>query len=153
MCRKSRTRWHILSGFQSGSKCYLVFKFKDLMPIVPLPGARGMSAPVWMAFQPLCAHCDVLLQQGFGSLEFLRPEDGQIRSMWAKDSKVISKSFPSHFQVIQSLFVSLINASAAWRQFLSAVIIAAFLAWSWAPVGSLLYLAMKPEEQYEQYEQ
>ena len=33
-----------------------------------------------------------------------------------------------------------------WRKFLSAALVAVLLLWSWVPVGSLLYLAMKPED-------
>eukprot|EP00435_Cladocopium_sp_Y103_P074844 s1385_g51.t1 len=46
-------------------------------------------------------------------------------------------------------FMRTLRRSPAARQFLSAVIIAALLAWSWAPVGSLLYLAMKPEDWWQ----
>lgn len=46
-------------------------------------------------------------------------------------------------------FMRTLRRSPAARQFLSAVIIAALLAWSWVPVGSLLYLAMKPEDWWQ----
>lgn len=92
-----------LSGFQSGSKCYLVFKFKDLMPIVPLPGARRMSAGKLQFGWPsnIYAHtatfsCSKALEV-WNSCDQKTVKYGQCEQ---SHFQVISKSFPSHSKPI-----------------------------------------------------
>ena len=101
-----------LSGFQSGSKCYLVFKFKDLMPIVPLPGARRMSAGKLQFGWPSNIYAHTATFSCSKALEVWNSCD-QKTVKYGQCEQSHFQSFPSHFQVIQSLFVSLINASTA----------------------------------------